>query len=281
MNVCYCCDSGGGKGLEASVYSLLTYTKNVNIYVFTMQYERNLDNGVVQVFPALENEQKESIRKIIAYLDPKGSHVIFVDMLKYYQELFLNGCHENDGHSSPYATLKLCFDKVCLNLHDILYLDCDTIIQGDLNPMYRQYLDKTFSENKCYAAYRVNPNEEEKSRGYKGEMVAAVILFNLDLCRQNNFFEKVRYNVTHKFYRWYEQSAIEDTADCVILPEKYNYMEAYEDRDYEPVILHFSNRLFPKLYFSTDKQFYQKYPHLNYIKKGLALVKSLDLKYHN
>ena len=32
MNVLYCCDDRGFAGLEASIYSLLTHTKGVNIY---------------------------------------------------------------------------------------------------------------------------------------------------------------------------------------------------------------------------------------------------------
>ena len=38
----------------------------------------------------------------------------------------------------------------------------------------------------------------------------------------------LRQNLTHNFYQWYEQSAMEDTEDYVRLPETYNYMHLYE-----------------------------------------------------
>lgn len=274
MNVLYCCDDQAYDGLAASIYSLLTYTKNVNIYVFTMDYKRPPDSaGLVQCFAELTKEHKNTLRKIVQYLDPKQSHIAFYDMYDLYMELFSQGCAEDDGHSSPYATLKLCFDKVCPNIDDILYLDCDTIIQEDLQPMYYNYLHKVAQSQYCYAGYRIPLDETSK------ELVAGVLLFDLSKCRATNFFERVRYNVTHKFYRWYEQSALEDTEMCYEMEETYNYMELYEERDYEPAILHFANRLSPKIYFSSKKIFYNKFPHLKYIQKGVELIESLDIKY--
>ena len=59
MNVLYCCDDQAYDGLAASIYSLLTYTKNVNIYVFTMDYKRPPDSaGLVQCFAELTKEHK-------------------------------------------------------------------------------------------------------------------------------------------------------------------------------------------------------------------------------
>lgn len=278
MNVLYCCDDRAYSGLAASVYSLLTHNKNVNIYVFSMDYERAPDiNGMVQCYLNISPEHQHELKKIVQYLDPKHSNIKFVDMKQYYEDLFVNGCNENDGHSSPYATLKLCFDKVCLNIDDILYLDCDTIVQKDLHPMYHRYLNELRSSNYCYAGYYI-PFDEPQGEKAK-ELVAGVLLFDLVKCRKHQFFERVRYNVTHRFYMWYEQSAIEDTEKGVEMDETYNYMEKYEERDYDPAILHFANNLNPKIYFSTEKIFYNKYPHLKYIQNGINLVRSLNLQY--
>jgi lipopolysaccharide biosynthesis glycosyltransferase len=48
INVAYCSDSKGYYGLEASLYSLLTHTKNVNLYIFTMDYERKEYDQIVE-----------------------------------------------------------------------------------------------------------------------------------------------------------------------------------------------------------------------------------------
>lgn len=277
MNVVYCCDDRAYTGLEASIYSLLTHTKFVNIYVFSMDYARQPDsNGGIQCYANITPEHQHSLKKIVQYLDPQHSNIKFIDMKKWYEELFLNGCNENDGHSSPYATLKLCFDKVCLNLDDVLYLDCDTIIQKDLQPMYHRYLEELRKSNYCYAGYYIPFDEPQGDK--EKELVAGILLFDLIKCRETNFFDRVRYNVTHKFYTWYEQSAIEDTEIGFEMEETYNYMEKYEDRSYDPAILHFANHLNPKIYFSTPRIFYNKFPHLKYIEKGVALVNSLNLQ---
>lgn len=273
MNVLYCCDDSAFSGLAASIYSLLTYTKGVNIYVFSMEYQRKPDeNGLIRCYADISEEHRIILKKIVQYLDPKRSNIKFCDMLSEYEELFINGCDENDGHSSPYATLKLCFDRVCLNIQDILYLDCDTIIQEDLRPMYHRYLSELRNSKYNYAGYRIPLNGEEK------ELVASVLLFDLEKCRQTKFFERVRYNVTHKFYKWYEQSALEDTEMPYEMEETYNFMNNYEERTYDPAIMHFANALEPKIYFTTEKIFYNRYPHLKYIQTGLALVQSLNIK---
>lgn len=277
MNVLYCCDDRAYSGLEASIYSLLTHTKNINIYVFSMSYERKPDqNNMIEFYTGLTLDHQQELRKIIQYLDPKYSNIKFIDMEQHYRDLFLNGCNENDGHSSPYATLKLCFDKVCLDIDDILYLDCDTIIQKDLSVMYYQYLNELRLSNFCYAGYHIPFDQPQGDK--EKELVAGVLLFDLIKCRQRDFFQRVRYNVTHKFYRWYEQSAIEDTEKGFEMDETYNYMEKYEERNYDPAILHFANNLNPKLYFSNARIFYNKYPHLKYIQDGVNLVHSLNLQ---
>lgn len=278
MNVLYCCDDNAYTGLEASIFSLLTHTKGVNIYVFSMFYMRRQPdaNGCIPCYAKLTEEHQNNLKKIVQYLDPHYSRIKFIDMEKYYIELFASGCNENDGHSSPYATLKLCFDKVCLNLSDILYLDCDTIIQKDLRPMYYRYCEELKTSNYCFAGYYIPL--DEPLEGKSKELVAGVLLFDLDKCRKNKFFERVRYNVTHNFYRWYEQSAIEDTEKGLELEETYNYMEKYEECDYEPAILHFANNLLPKIYFTSPRVFFKKYPHLKYIQEGLDKLAQLNLQ---
>lgn len=270
MNVAFAGDEHGFYGMEVAIYSLLKYTKNVNIYILSMYYERQHPDGRVEQFFPVQEWQMEKLKKIVKYLDPKGSNITFIDCINYYNAFFLNGCNENDGHSSPYATLRLIFDKILPNTSDVLYLDADIVIQEDLNPMYYGYLNQIRSSPYCYAGFT---NHLENGRG---ELVGGVLLFDLKKCKEHNFFERARYNITHKFYQWYDQSAMEDTEHFVELTEKYNYMEKYEYRAYEPAILHFTNHLEPKVYLEPDV-FYKKYPHLEYIKKGLNLIDSLPI----
>lgn len=272
MNILYCGDCCAFIGLEASLYSLLTYNSNLNIYIFTMDYERDEGNGIIRIFEGLNEAQKIKLQQLVKYLD-KYSHITFIDTLKEYQEYFLHGVNENDGHSSPYAPLRLLIDILLPEVKHILYLDCDTIIQGDIQPMYFSYLQEiSASKDCCYAAY---PNIIEGPEGTYTEMVAGVLLFDMNKAKTQKLLEQARYNITHNIYQWYDQSALEAAGNYIYLPQKYNYMKEYEYRKEEPVILHFADSLNPKIYFEPEI-FYKKFPHLQYIKDGIAILDSIN-----
>ena len=268
MNVAFASDYQGYPGLEVAIYSLLTWTKNVNIYILSMNYTRRQDNGDIQEFIAITPEQQDTLQSIVEYLDPKRSTITFIDTADIYNKYFLHGCAEDDGHSSPYAALRLAFDVIFPHTSDILYLDADIVIQEDLTPMYNHYLAEIKASKYCYAGYT---NYLDPGRG---ELVGGVLLFDLNKAKENNFFPRARYNITHKFYIWYDQSAMQDTELYVELQSKYNYMKKYECRVFEPAILHFTDQLDPKVYLSPNT-FYKKFPHLKYIEKGLEMVQRI------
>ena len=276
MNVLYCGDGQAYSGLEASIYSLLTHTKYVNIFVFTMEYHRDMHNGMICVFPRVTDAQQQKLRKIVNYLD-SNSHLIFIDTLQEYKDYFLQGVNEDDGHSSPYAPLRLLIDVILPEVPNILYLDCDTIIQRDLRQMYFHYLNliQEANDKTCYAAFPNLIYEEEEL--VRTEMVAGIILFDMAKAKQYGLLEKARYNITHYVYPWYDQSALEAAGDYIPLDETYNYMRLYEERgDEHPAIMHFACDLNPKIYFDKKKIFYKKYPHLQYIKDGIELVDRIN-----
>lgn len=269
MNIVYCCDWKALSGLEASIYSLLTHNKNANIYVFHMDYIREETGEEYNQIPPIA---KEKLSKIVKYLDP-NSRIIFLDAYPYYEQYFLHGVAENDGHSSPLAPIRLVLDIALPFIDHCLYLDADTIIQGDVRSMYFSYLDRIAESEYCYAGYHIPLD------GIEHELVASVLLFDLKKCKDKKFLEKARYNITHNHYMWYDQSALEDTGDCVLLPETYNFMKEYEDRLYEPIILHFADKLSPKIYDRGAEYFYRRFPHLDYIQKGLKNLDSFNMVY--
>jgi hypothetical protein len=56
----------------------------------------------------------------------------------------------------------------------VLYLDCDTIIQEDLTPMYWEYYEKIKQSPYCYCGF-ANPLGDER----KEELVNSVVVFDL------------------------------------------------------------------------------------------------------
>lgn len=274
INVLYCGDNMGAEGMEASIFSLLTYTKNVNIFIFSMTYERQIDDHNFFVFQGVSEDRRKRLHKIVKYLDPKGSKIVFFDTLDEYMEHFVNGVNENDGHSSPYAPLRLLADLLLPYVPHVLYLDCDTIIQSDVRPMYFEYLNQIRDSNYAYAAY-TNEFFDDSGKRFGGEMVAGVLLFDLEKTRELRLLETARYNITHKWYKWYDQSALEEAGGYIELEQKYNYMKPLEKCDYTPTILHFADELNPKVYFEPDV-FYRKFPHLQYIKDGITLIETIN-----
>lgn len=274
INILYCTDVQALSGLEASIFSILKHTKNVNFFIFTMEYHRQLPDNYVEVFPIIDEDEQKRLRRLVTYLD-KHSHITFIDTLEHYNEYFLHGINENDGHSSPYAPLRLIIDIVLPDIPHILYLDCDTVIQGDLRPMYFYYLEQisNASDEYCYAAY-TNLLYNQCHVLVKSEMVAGVLLFDVNKAKANGLFERARYNITHNIYPWYDQSALEEAGQYIELEETYNFMKKYEYRRYEPIILHFSDELVPKIYYEKEV-FYKKFPHLTYIRDGLNLFNSI------
>ena len=80
INVAYCSDSEGYFGLEASLYSLLTHTKEINFYIFTMDYSRE-EYGELKEYHGLYPWQKNKLIKIVKYLDGKHSNITFIDKI--------------------------------------------------------------------------------------------------------------------------------------------------------------------------------------------------------
>lgn len=269
MNIVYCCDWGALSGLEASIYSLLTHNKHMRIYVFHMDYVRESTGETYEKIPQIAMDK---LSKIVRYLDPT-SKIVFLDAYPVYEKYFLHGVAENDGHSSPLAPIRLAIDVTLPFIDHCLYLDADTIIQGDISSMYFSYLEEIDKSEYCYAGYHIPLD------GVDHELVASVLLFNLQKCRETNFLERARYNITHNHYMWYDQSALQDTGDCVKLPETYNFMKPYEERLYEPIILHFADKLSPKVYDKGAEYFYRRYPHLAYIQQGLKKLDSFNMVY--
>ena len=75
--------------------------------------------------------------------------------------------------------------------------------------------------------------------------------------------------------------AIRDTGTGMRLPETYGYMEPLEECKYNPIILHFTNHLTPKIY-SKDRPnnveyFYKRYPQFKYVQDGLNKLKTINM----
>ena len=255
-------------GIELAIYSTLTHNKGINWHIFTMSITIERGDGLCQDFIGLQDWHKNKQKKIVTYLDPT-SRIVFHDVKDLYIKHFWKNPNEWSGFT-PYAGLRLLADLELKYTDHILYLDCDVAVQGDITSMYWEYLSKGYE----YCAY-VCPEACDNN----GEMVSGVMLMNLKKIRETGFLERARKNVNTHVYKYYDQDALRDAGKPYPLPETYGYLEELEKCPYDPIILHFTNRLQPKVY--DDKgitYFYRRYPKLEYVKKGVELLDTFELQ---
>ena len=268
MNILMSASDNMYDGLELVVYSTMAHNKNVHFYLMTMEIHLELEYGYSD-FYRVSKEHIEELTKIIKYFDVNSDLTVI-----YTEECYAKNLENNPNEKSgftPFTDLRLLADLLLPDIDDCLYLDCDVSVQDDLSVMYDYYLSKCSD----YAAYSI-PDACE----YKGEMVAGVLLMNLKHMRNSKFLEIARRNIWRNVYKFPDQMAIRDAGDPYPMSETYNYMFDLNECNYVPAIIHYTNKLSPKVYESGKKTiFYRKYSFLQYVQDGINKLKNLQLYY--
>lgn len=115
-------------GMEVTIYSLMKYNRNVNLYVLTSSFEQMpYPDGTICCYEGLEEDAKKKITNIIRYFDPYNSSVTFIDPIELYRTHLEGGANEFSCFT-PFAAFRLLADLTLTDLDDVLYLDCDTVI---------------------------------------------------------------------------------------------------------------------------------------------------------
>lgn len=267
MNILMCGDERTYPGMEVAIYSTLTHNKGVNIYIFTMRIEIPYPDGYVKVYSGLNDWQKTKLKKIVKYLD-SASQICFIDTLEFYKE-YLDNSPNQFSAFTPFATLRLIADIALPHVNDVLYLDCDTAVTGDISHIYYEYVARDCN----YAAYVC----ADACDG-EGEMVSGVMIMNLRKMRETNFLKRARENFMANQYVYPDQDAIRDAGKPEVLPETFGYCEELERLSYTPLVLHFTNRLSPKVYNDDTGRtyFFRRFPFLKYIKDGAELIDRIN-----
>lgn len=266
MNVLIAGNDVAYDGIELVVYTLLSTNKDVNIYIFTMDADiYNPETGCGTMYKSIQPYQKEKLKKIVRYLDCK-SNICFKDVHDLYMEHLDKSVNRHTSFT-PYTALRLLADLALPYIKDLLYLDCDVAITGDIRPIYNDFVHRGCN----YGAY-VTPD----ACGGKGEMVAGVMFMNLELMRANGFLATARRNYNTNLYNFPDQCAIRDSGDPVHFPPTMGYCDNLDDFDGLPLIIHFTNRISPKIYCAKNREFFfKKFPFLNYAKEGIALLDTI------
>ena len=139
----------------------------------------------------------------------------------------------------------------------ILYLDCDTLVLGDLSELFSLNLDNKYlaGVKDVWGVDKYVKRLDMKSDVY---INSGMILFNAEFCRTENFFSKIVEfaNSNSKIIEFCDQDSINKIADTqkLVLNPKFNLMDTWwrggyyefegqEEADYlqakeNPVIAH-------------------------------------------
>lgn len=267
MNVLFSANDIVYSGLELAVYTLLTHNKRVNIYVLTMDVNiENAETGVGIIYKSLEDWQKNKLRKIVKYLD-RYSNITFINAREAYFKYGLDDSVNRLTGFTPFAALRLVADVLLPRVDKVLYFDCDVAITGDISEFYGNFCNKDIH----YGAY-ITP---EACDGL-GEMVSGVMFMNLEKMRKTKFLEKARNNYCKNLYHYPDQMALRDVESPEKFPQTIGYCDDLDEFDGIPLVIHFTNRVSPKIYTAKNREFFfKKFPFLNYAKEGITLLDTI------
>lgn len=142
----------------------------------------------------------------------------------------------------------------------VLYIDCDTMVLGSLKELFETELKDNLVAGVLDICGINGERGHQKRIGLNNEIYlnSGVSLFNTKQWREENLFEKIKEYALKERPLMCDQDSINKLSDGrkVLVPQKYNFMEAWWDNNYheysgeflkgyeeakrEPVIVHFT-----------------------------------------
>ena len=198
--------------------------------------DKYINQTIVSMVSAIENNKEHEIEFIIIYSklsEESLAKLITVEncklrLLQVDESLFTS--LPLSSWVTVQAWFRIKLPDMCTDLDKILYLDCDTLILGDLSELFNTNLD-----NKYLAGVKDIWGIHTYCKRLK--MVSGVyvnsgmLLFNADFCRKENFFDKIVEfaNNNAKIIEFCDQDSINKIADekKVVLHPKFNYMDTW------------------------------------------------------
>ena len=225
INLLFC---GNDKVFDGLMISLLSAAKNtkesIRAFVLTMDL-----SDVDEKYQPLTEKHRSYLENMMKEYN-QNSTVSLIDITDIYKGSMLNSKNLKN-HFTPYAQLRLFADMIHEIPHKIIYLDTDTIVNGDLKELYT--IDINNYELACVDdLYNwLNPYRW-KVRHYFN---SGVLLLNMKEIRKTKLFKNSRELVANKKMISPDQDALNFLVQKkLVLPEKFNS----KDRYYKDIIVH-------------------------------------------
>jgi len=204
--------------------------------------DKYINQTIVSMVSAIENNKEHEIEFIIIYSKLKEESILKLNNVgqalpdKNFKIRLLQ-IDEDTFATLPLshwvtvqAWFRIKLPDMCPDLDRILYLDCDTLILGDLSELFSTNLDgKYLAGVKDVWGVDKYCNRLNMTSGVY--VNSGMLLLNADFCRQENFFEKIvnfAKNNT-KIIEFCDQDSINKIADenKVVLHPKFNFMDTW------------------------------------------------------
>lgn len=173
IKVMYVTDSNYAPVCAVSMQSLLENNKNID---------------TIEIYLCSDHLSDNEEKKFDDMCKKMSRKITFVDvdsLVTHFQNSGLPLFHDSYG-----AYVRLATANIIPDVEKIIYLDCDTLILGDLQELYDTDIAKCAYGMSCdWGAASANiPIGREKSDMYFN---SGVLLININFCRENQTFERV------------------------------------------------------------------------------------------
>lgn len=225
--------------------------------------DKYINQTIVSMVSAVENNKEHDIEFIIIYSKLNEQSINKLNTVKNCRVRLLQ-IDENIFSSLPLshwvtvqAWFRIKLPDMCPDLDKILYLDCDTLILGDLSELFNTDLSGKYLAG-VKDVWGVNKYCKRLNMTSGVYVNSGMLLFNAGFCREEKFFEKIVdfANKNAKIIEFCDQDSINKIADekKVVLHPKFNFMDTWwrggyyefdgkEEQDYleagnRPIIAH-------------------------------------------
>lgn len=219
---------GNDKVFDGLMISLLSASKNtkdtIRAYVLTMDL-----SDVNEKYQPLTEQHRKYLEDMLKEQNP-DSTVTLIDITDIYKSSMLNSKNLKN-HFTPFAQLRLFADMIPEIPYKVIYLDTDTVVNGDLKELF-----KIDISNHELAAVKdlynwLNPNRWKVKKYFN----SGVLLLNMKEIRKTKLFKKSRELVANKKMISPDQDALNFLVKKkLMLPEKFNAKDKY----YKEIIVH-------------------------------------------
>lgn len=224
------------------------YVRHAGISILSL-FDNNIEADEINVYIIDNGIKPDNRKKLNDIAKQYHRNIEYIDFEKYKSRLVLNN-NEWELPISAYA--RLFVDEMLPNIVErVIYLDCDTIINGSLLELWNTDMKKctiAAVQDVCYNIFREEIGSSEPYRYF----CSGVILMNLTKWREDNCQKKIIDFVTERkgVVRHHDQTILNGIfgADYIVLHPKYDVLT--------PMFLMSYKNL--KAYFQCGDDFYSK-----------------------